>query len=306
MVGMALELRNDVWQIGINPAVGAVVTHGRLLSDAGPWELLRPTSFLGRVSASFPLIPWSNRIGGGALVWGGQHYQLRLDDEPGHTAIHGVVRDYPWSVVSADAQQVQLEFDSRGRVGINWPWSFTAQVTYRLAGPRFVVTTELTNVDQAAFPAGLGHHPYFNRRLTGQPSDEVQLELPCTKSFALTEYLATGPAEPVADHLNFLQPRGFGQSPALDDCLTGRDQTKPARLTYPHSGVVIELEADPLFECYVLYVPQGETDFFALEPVSHANNGLALLAAGVDDTGVLVLEPGQSVQASWSLQAALN
>jgi len=298
-----LELQNDVWQIGINPSVGGAVTHGRVMSVAGPLDLLRPAGFMGRVTACFPLIPWSNRIGNGSLEWGGRHYQLRLDDEPGSSAIHGVVRDFPWSVTQADTLTVGLGFVSRDHVGINWPWAFAAQLTYHLDGPSWTVTTEMINLDSEPFPAGLGHHPYFSRKLGGL-RDEVLLEVPCSQAFDLVDNLAIGPARPVEPRQNFQRARGFGPTVTLDDCLTGRDLNKPVRLIYPNSGVVIKLEADPLFECFVLYVPQGGKDFFALEPVTHANNGLSLFASGVNGTGAFVIEPGQTVKARWSLHAS--
>ena len=44
--------------------------------------------------------------------------------------------------------------------------------------------------------------------------------------------------------------------------------------------------------------------FFALEPVSHANDGFNLLAAGVPDSGVRVLEPGETLAGTVRLAIA--
>jgi aldose 1-epimerase len=44
----------------------------------------------------------------------------------------------------------------------------------------------------------------------------------------------------------------------------------------------------------VIYVPPGQ-DFFCIEPVSHVNDGFNLLDRGVEDTGVHVLTPGQTL-----------
>ncbi|RIH81811.1 hypothetical protein Mrose_03529 [Calidithermus roseus] len=65
------------------------------------------------------------------------------------------------------------------------------------------------------------------------------------------------------------------------------------RLEWPHSGVRVELEADPIFSHLVLFTaPDGTV---ALEPVSHATDGFNLMDRGWPNTGVRVLEPGESL-----------
>ncbi|MCL1897760.1 MAG: aldose epimerase [Micrococcales bacterium] len=297
-----LALENAYWRVGVRPEAGAALTYGQVVSDAGPLDLLSPTSFLGRVTGSFPLIPWSNRIGGGLLDFAGQRFQLRLDDDRGATAIHGVVRDYPWVLRGADGFGCQLGFDSRGLVGVNWPWAFGAEVTYRLDGPRFEVVTELTNLDYSPWPAGLGHHPYFNRRLVPEAEDEVVVQILCNQAYQLVDCLALAPPVPVPPELDFRTARSFGDEVALDDCLTSRAPGNlAATLSYPKSGVEIAMEADPILGCMVLYVPQDESGVFALEAVTNCNNAFALAARGMAGTGVFLLEPGQTVRATWSM-----
>ena len=300
-----LIISNQWWRLGVRPSVGAALTFGQVLADDGPLDLLSPTSFLGRVTGSFPLIPWSNRIGGGLLERAGEKIQLRIDDDAGATAIHGVVRDYPWEVLAADAVSCRLGFSSDGLVGLNWPWAFSAEISYSLDGPRLGVTTGLTNQDATAWPAGFGHHPYFNRRLVSAGNDEVIVKINCNQSYDLVDCLAAGPAGPVPPKLDFRAGRGFGGEIALDDCLTGRLPGElMATLTYGESGVVAEMRADALFSHVVLYAPQDGSGVFALEPVTNCNNGLALQAAGVPGTGVFELEPGQTAEASWSITLA--
>jgi aldose 1-epimerase len=296
-----LCIESDSWRVGVRPTVGAALTFGQIRHGDSWVDLLTPATFLGRTAASFPLIPWSNRIAGGRVVCGDRDYQLACDDEPGLNAIHGVVRNFPWSITAAGPSQCRLAFDSRGMTGVNWPWDFSAQITYAARGPELLVRTTLRNRDRQAFPAGIGHHPYFRRSLTG-PSDQVQLTLPANQAFDLVNYLAVAPPEPVPAHLDFRVPRGFGTDLVIDDCLTGRTPGEPARLEYPESGRVIELKADPVFQCYVLYVPQGGQDIFALEPVTNANNGLVLDQQGLPGSGVVSLGPGATLSGSFTLR----
>ncbi len=53
-------------------------------------------------------------------------------------------------------------------------------------------------------------------------------------------------------------------------------------------------------ECLVIYSPPGQP-FFCAEPVSHTTDAINLAAAGRTDTGLLVLEPGQTVRAAVTL-----
>jgi aldose 1-epimerase len=47
---------------------------------------------------------------------------------------------------------------------------------------------------------------------------------------------------------------------------------------------------------FVVYTPTGEP-YFCAEPVSNATDAVNLVAAGRDDTGLLVLEPGETASA---------
>jgi aldose 1-epimerase len=61
----------------------------------------------------------------------------------------------------------------------------------------------------------------------------------------------------------------------------------------------MELRADPLYSHLVAFTaPDGSV---ALEPVSHATDGFNLLAQGWPDTGVRVLQPGDSISAKLHL-----
>jgi aldose 1-epimerase len=87
----------------------------------------------------------------------------------------------------------------------------------------------------------------------------------------------------------------------LDDCLTGRLGDAPIRFAYPESGLGVSLELDSLFENIVVYVPPEKT-YFAVEPVTNANDGFNLYAKGIRSSGVFVLQPGEERGASMRLR----
>jgi aldose 1-epimerase len=301
-----LTLENDAWQVGLLPATGGSVAFGRIADPAAEtgWvDLFRPTdpADYGMVdkTASYVLAPWSNRIRSGLLRFAGGQYQLTRSFHDG-TAIHGAARAYPWRVVEADGTRVVLGFDSADNYGVNFPWQFTVEVTYALDGPRFATSTRVTNTDAEPFPAGFGHHPYFERGLRGMV-DEVRLEIPCKQQFELTHNMASAPAVPITESLDFTVARPLG-SRFIDENLTGRIPGMPTRLIYPLSDHCVSLYADDIYQNVVVYVPQEGTTHYAVEPVTNANDGFGMLEDGIEGSGVVVLQPGESTSGTYYLE----
>ncbi|KQY48108.1 aldose epimerase [Cellulomonas sp. Root137] len=296
-----VTLRNESWELDVLPATGASLAGGRIRTADGLWrDLLRPTrrTVLGEPEkcSSFPMVPWSNRIRDGVLPFGDRTWQLQRNGADG-TAIHGAARHSAWAVTDRTETRVVLELDTTGLVGVNFPWQFRAQITYALAGDKLVVATSVRNVDREPFPAGFGHHPYFQRTLspvgTSAPPTPGQpvLEVPAQKGYSLVNALASGPAGAVPQRADFRVARPL-TSTFVDDVLTAWEPGAPVRISYEDLGVSVDLHADPVYAHLVLYAPR-KRPYFAVEPVTNVNNGFSLHAAGVPGTGVFVLEPGE-------------
>lgn len=296
-------LSSSHWEIGVLPEVGASLVFGRVTGPAGTVDVLRPTpaAALGRVSrtASFPLIPWSNRIPQGLLTFGGRTWQLRRNSEDG-TAEHGAVTDYPWRVSHASTDTIMMHLETAGLVGVNFPWQFAAELTYQVDGPDLIVNTTVANRDHEPFPVGFGHHPYFVRRQ--QPDGPVaRLRLDATAMYPLTRCVATGPAGPLNARTDFRTEREVGDT-TLDHCLTGfGDATARACITY--DGLSLTMTADPAYSHLVVYIPRGR-EYFAVEPVTHANGAHALAERGIAGHGLLTLAPGEQWSATWRLRTS--
>lgn len=304
-----VTLASESWRVGVVPENGGALAFGQVRVADGWVDVLRPTPnhLLGEWwdAASYPLLPWSNRIRHGMLLWEGREYQLRrwgTDD----FSLHGTAVEFPWTVEDNDASHAVLEFDSRAYCGVNWPWTFVARVALTVDGPRLTVRTTLKNVDREPFPAGLGHHPYYVRTLASPDGaalgGEARLQINCERAYTLTNGMPDGPAGPLPPVLDFRTMRPLGTA-LVDDCLTGRSGPIAATISYP-DALDIDIEADDLLSHVVVFIPVGK-DFFALEPASNANDGFTLHARGVPDTGVVVVAPGESVTADFSLVARL-
>jgi len=84
----------------------------------------------------------------------------------------------------------------------------------------------------------------------------------------------------------------------LDHCFAGWDGR--AEIRWPESRVRVVMEASAPLRHVIVYSPEGEP-FFAIEPVSHANDGFNLFASGQPGSGVVVLRAGESLEGSFSL-----
>jgi aldose 1-epimerase len=296
-------LENDHWQIGILSQTGGSIAYARL-KHQGHWaDFMRPTSESSYGSApdcaSFILIPWASRIAGSEFTFRGIPYKLRSNSKEGW-AIHGIGRDYPWHVQAADREHTALRFNSADYTDANFPFRFSARLEYALQDNCFIITTSLKNEDTRAMPGGFGHHPYFQRSLTDQP-DDVQLEIPCTQFMDLSTGVPIKAPELLPQRLDFTQLRALGTA-NIDDCLTGRIDSRPIRIVYPQAGREIVFHADDLFKIIVFYAPPGE-EYFAVEPLTLATDAFNLYEKNIPGSGVFVLEPGEEKSGTMYFEA---
>lgn len=292
-------LENEALRLTVLPEAGAsVVGLERRLGDA--WvAVLRPTppaaieSLNSSDMASFVLAPYSNRVRDARFSFQEREYRLRPNTADGHT-IHGDVRKRPWKVRSLERERVALAFDSRDFADVNFPFPFTVDVAYVLRGEHCDTEIALRNAGDAAMPAGLGFHPYCRRTLL-DPEERVELEARVTGAYP--ELVPTTGPRALLPHEDFSRARPLGDVD-LDTCFAGWDGR--ARITWPGSGVVAEIECDGPLSHLIVYTPPGKP-FFAVEPVSNANNGFNLLAAGVSGSGVVTLGAGEELRARFGL-----
>jgi aldose 1-epimerase len=295
-------LESEALRLAVLPEAGASVVGLELrLGDA--WvPVMRPTppaavaSLNSSDMSSFVLAPYSNRLRDARFRFQGRDYPLRPNTADGH-AIHGDVRKRPWKVRSLERERIALSFDSREFADVNFPFPFTVDLAYALAGESCETEIALRNAGEAAMPAGVGFHPYYPRTLL-DPGEQVELEARVTGAYP--ELVPTTGPRPLAPGEDFSRSRPLGDVD-LDTCFAGWDGR--ARITWPRSRVVAEIECDAALSHLIVFTPPGKP-FFAVEPVSNANNGFNLLAAGVAGSGVAVLEPGQELRTRFRLSFA--
>jgi len=293
-----LEVTNDGLRMRIAPEVGASLLDLSLERGGAFTPLLRRAPEpLSRSSdaASFLLVPYSNRLRDGRFRFEGRTYELH---HPKADAIHGDVRDRPWEITHCYDHGCTLAFDSRAFGDIHFPFPFAATVAYRLENGAFSSELRLVNTGATRMPAGLGFHPYFNRALGGS-NEAVLLKLAVRGVYPGSPELPAlpiGPPVPLQPEQDFSKLRPLAV--VLDHCFAGWDGH--AEISWPDSRVGIVMEASAQLRHVIVYSPDGKP-FFALEPVSHVNDGFNLFASGQSGTGVVVLEPGECLEGGFSL-----
>jgi aldose 1-epimerase len=296
---MTETIENNFWRFSILPRLGAspVALEYRVRDT---WEpVMRPTApelLNGNSSSpfsSYTLAPYSNRIRDAKFLFQGHEYALRPNNAKGET-IHGDVRNRPFQV-TRDASSLTCHFDSRDFNDANFPFSYTVTVTYALEGARFVTRIELKNVGDAAMPAGFGFHPYFVRRFNGSGSDPI-MRFHVTGNYVPDALLIpTGGAVPLSPELDFSAGKDAYAAP-IDMVFNGWDGL--ASLTWETHRLT--MHASEIFSHFVAF--NGAPDAtIAMEPVSHATDGFNLMSRGVPETGVRVLEVGETMSGEFSL-----
>jgi aldose 1-epimerase len=288
-----LTLASGLLHLQVAPAAGGALTRFWREPEASgpPLELLRPASSeaLARgdpfAMASFPLVPYSNRIRDGRFTFGGRAVSQARNRPPDRHPLHGHGWQAAWRLVSLTRNAAVLEYRHAADA---WPWAYRATQRLTLTPRELTVELALTSEADTPMPAGLGHHPYVPRT-------------PRTMLTAAVEriWLTDDEILPVA----LVEPE-TGRDPcaglavdaqALDNCFTGWGGQ--AVVTWPERNASLTIAAGPPFGCLVVYTPPGR-DFFCVEPVSHVTDAFNMAAAGDAGTGMQVLAPGATLRST--------
>jgi aldose 1-epimerase len=298
MTDTTVVLEDGGLRVQIDPANGCGVM-GFWTADNDAWLALMPDAGdarLGLKASSFLMVPYSNRIEAGRFVFEGTQYQLKNGESH---AIHGDVRQHAWVVEAAGNQQLRCRFSSADHSDINWPWAFEVLAEYTLEDGVFSSHLSLSNKADTPMPAGFGWHPYFMRHLT-RKGEPVHLAFGVQSAYpdAHGTRIPSGPPQALEAHQDFSAEKELTPDNFLDTCFYGYDGT--GHIAWPESGLRLHFDCSAACRHLILYNP--EQPYFAVEPVTNANNGVNLYAQGDKSSGMQVLAPGGKLEADFSLR----
>lgn len=306
--GLQLELRHDELRAvvtDVGASLRAFSAGGRDLVVPFGADEVRP-AYRGTT-----LVPWPNRVVDGRFAFGGVERQLPLTEpERGH-ALHGFGSWLAWPVVEHDASRVVLGLQIEPSLG--YPWRIGVETTFSLGAHGLEQQVRATNLGDDAAPWGTGPHPYL--RAGDAPLDEWTLSLPASTVLLVTDdrLAPTGlaPVERDAERFDFREPRAIGHveiDHAYTDVERDDDGFARVRVTDPGSGEGVEMAWDascPWVQIHTADLPAGPSHpghraGLAVEPMTCAPDALNDERYAFD-TGLVVLEPGGTHAASWSI-----
>ena len=279
-----LTLRCADLQCDIKPELGGCI--------AGLWlagiPVLRSTPARDlhsvRQAGSYPLVPFSNRVGQATLHWQGTDHPLVKNWAPDPHAIHGVGWERPWAVLETTDTFALLSYEHKSDAA--WPFDFDCSQAFKLEAQALELSLSITNQSATAAPVGLGWHPFFVKR----PDSRVQFD-------------ATGRWEMGGDKLPTHRAQSDGLDTAcatldIDHCFDGWAGTVLLR-----DNVLNMCVRSSLSRLVVYTTP--DSDSIAIEPVSHVNdavNRMTQTGASAQDLGVCILQPGQTFSSAMRIE----
>jgi aldose 1-epimerase len=156
------DLHAGPLRLALRPDLGGCIAG--LWRDGLPvLRSLEPADVAGpRDAGSFPLVPYSNRLGYRRFRWHGVDHTTQPNFPDNPHSLHGVGWHRPWAWASdgPDRAQLSLEHAPDG----DWPFAFEARQSFVLDATGLMSTLAITNRADRPAPAGLGFHPYFPKR----------------------------------------------------------------------------------------------------------------------------------------------
>jgi aldose 1-epimerase len=249
----SLELRAGELRLALRPDLGGAIA-GLWLGDT---PVLRSTEAAdlatSRLSACYPLVPYSNRLGYRRFRWAGHDHTTaqNFDDNP--HSVHGVAWQRPWTVVSASDREAELAY--RHEPDAHWPFAFEVRQRFVLTGESLEVHLTFTNLAAQPQPVGLGWHPYFPKRHRSRLHIELSERWDSDASGLPTRRVPQTGIDADVSHL------------AFDNCFEG--WKGPARIR----DEKLSLRLTSSLPYLVVFTPDTKA-YYCVEPVSHVSNAI--------------------------------
>lgn len=235
------------------------------------------------------LAPWPNRVGGGRYSFAGEDHQLELSEPERGNAIHGLVAAADWRVVewlAAEEDHAFVRLAHTITPAPGYPFTVELRVLHRLDAHGLTTTVTATNIGDRAAPYGCGPHPW----LLGGDDDTLHVpaaQVLVTDAALLPKSLAGVSGTPY----DFREPRPLGGT-VLDHAFTGltagETRVGGTRVTW-----------DPATLPWVQVCTGDQLGYqgVAVEPMTCPADAFN------SGTDLVVLEPGGSHEASWTISA---
>lgn len=278
-----VTLRAGALELSLSPRMGGSIASFQIIGPEGRSHLLRgsegaPPNILG--AASFPLVPYVNRIRGGRFQFRGREIEIEPNMLGDPSPLHGQGWLAPWRVEGREDDRAEMVFDHKAA---EWPWSYQARQSFHLDSGGLSLRLGCRNLSEEPMPCGLGQHPYF------PCGKETRLDTQVGHVWTIDDHVLPVEKIPAEGPYSLSDRRICGQD--LDHGFSGWNGQ--ARIRTPGLPAEIILSS-PQARFFQLYSPV-EGGLFVAEPVSHANAALNAPEEEWPELGMAVLDPGEEM-----------
>ncbi|MCW4386088.1 aldose 1-epimerase family protein [Salinibacterium sp. SYSU T00001] len=261
-----------------------------------------PEESLPPFGCGIVLAPWPNRVRNGRWELDGTTQQLDLTEPARNNAIHGLLRNAPYTVAERTDTAITLAAPVFPQHG--YPFLLDTTVRYELLPGGLAVTHTATNRSTAPAPVAFGVHPFF--RIGEVPVEELVLTVEAETRVETDDRLNPIGVEAVdGTRFDLRGGRPVGEL-ELDDAfgdLTARDGRITHTLAAP-GGREVRIWQEEQWGWVQVFTtrefPQGEGRGLAvaIEPMTAPPDALN------SGQGLRWLDPEETWSASWGVEYA--
>ena len=274
------------------PSVGGSIARFDWVVDGVRTPIMRgcdgiPQNVLA--AASFPLVPFVNRIRGGRFDFRGREVRLAPNMAGDSSPLHGQGWLLPWHVLSASTNAAELATDHAAG---EWPWSYRSSQSFALDEHGLTINLRCRNLSADPMPCGLGQHSYF------RCGPETRIDTSVSHVWTIDNHILAVERIPAEGRYDLSTRLVCGQG--LDHGFGGWGGL--ARISDPNWQFGLEISS-PTARFFQLYSP-SESNLFVAEPVTHANDALSASESEWRHLGMQILEPGEEFSLAMRIAVA--
>jgi len=290
--GTALTLIAGRLRLELSPSIGGSISALEWAGEGQSRAILRKCHRpLEKVldGASFPLVPYVNRIRDGRFTFRGREVRIAPNMAGDPSPLHGQGWLNPWQVDKSGERHAFLSFR---HAPSEWPWAYEARQAFLLDENGLTITLACLNTGDGPMPCGLGQHPYF----PCGPGTRIDTDV--TSAWTIDHKVLPVDKVPAEGRYDLRDRLVCGQD--LDNGFGGWGGE--ARMSDPEWPFELRLSS-PDARFFQLYSPEAGRIFVA-EPVTHANAALNAPEDEWRELGMRVLEPGEDMSLTMRIDVA--
>ena len=282
-------LHADRLRVRVSPEIGGSIASFSYQDESHAYPVLRCATGLLQSpldAASFPLVPYCNRIRDGMFHFEGEDIHIPPNMAGERHPLHGQGWLSAWQLLEATSTQAILRYHHAADA---WPWDYEARQHFTLDAQGLEVQLSCRNLSARPMPCGLGFHPYF----PVTPTTHLQAAL--SHVWLVDDDILPTQKTALTAHSDPNSGPIWGRG--LDNGYDGWPGI--AHIRDPQWPFDLMMCADNA-GYFQIYAP-ATLPLLVAEPVTHANAALNAPAADWAALGIKILAPEETQELRWRL-----